>query len=252
MDRYTVADGIVIRRKALPSGDVVVTLLSEDGKWRAIGRKGRTLGGNVGRLSLFHDVRVQYYRKNPDDLALLTQVSLNGALPNLSRPEVYPYAHLLAELTDVMTVDVHLGSQAYTYLTSGLRGLDRHPDPARIALAYAWKMLGLAGMAPITNACATCGAPPPLTYFDVAGGGSSCDACARGTHVGPTVTSELHRFNAAGLRTVIASQPHDVALHWHLLARYLAFHVGDLRSLGPLANGTVASSLPLLADSGGA
>ena len=135
MRRTSVTEGIVIRRLALPSGDVVATLLSEHGKWRGVARKGKIPGGNLGRLSLFHDVTVQFYRRREDDLALLTQVRLNGALPNLSRPDVYPYAHVLAELTDALTVDVHLGEKVHAYLASGLRGLNRHDDPD---LAIAW------------------------------------------------------------------------------------------------------------------
>ena len=56
MRRYTVTEGIVLRRKPLPSGDLVVTLLSHEGKWRGVARKGRLPGGNLGKLSLFHDV----------------------------------------------------------------------------------------------------------------------------------------------------------------------------------------------------
>src|SRR5690606_24786935 len=74
--RYTVTDGIVIRRLPMPSGDLIVTLISEHGKWRAVARKGRLPGGNLGKLSLFHDVTVQYYRRKEEDLALLTQVQL--------------------------------------------------------------------------------------------------------------------------------------------------------------------------------
>ncbi|HLU83700.1 MAG TPA: recombination protein O N-terminal domain-containing protein, partial [Trueperaceae bacterium] len=106
MRRYAVTDGIVIRRLPMPSGDLIVTLISEHGKWRAVARKGRLPGGNIGKLSLFHDVTVQYYRRKEEDLALLTQVQLNGALPRLTQPSVYPYANLLAELVDSLTVDV--------------------------------------------------------------------------------------------------------------------------------------------------
>lgn len=252
MDRYTIADGIVLRRKALPSGDVVVTLLSEHDKWRAIGRKGRMLGGNLGRLSLFHDVRVQYYRKRDEDLALLTQVRLNGALPNLSRPDVYPYANLLAELTDQLTTDVHLGGQAYGYLASGLRGLDQHPKPDLVALSYAWKMLALAGMAPATLACASCGSSVGLSYFDIEAGSLGCATCGRGLPLTPLVAAELHRFNAAGIRSMLDDPPADLTVHWRLLARYLAYHVGELRSLRPLGDGGVLGQQPPRASSGGA
>ncbi len=231
MQRTSVTEGIVIRRKVLPSGDVVITLMSEHGKWRAVARKGRLPGGNLGRLSLFHDVTVQYYRKHEDDLALLTQVRLNGALPNLSRPEIYPYAHVLAELTDALTVDVHLGEQVYTYLASGLRGLNRHPDPNLVALAYAWKLLGLAGLAPSTDACLHCRTEAPLVALDVAGGGLTCGSCARGIRLGADGAAELHRLVAGSLHTLLRAPPVDRELHWRVLERYVAYHVRELQAL---------------------
>lgn len=229
-----------MRRKALPSGDVVVTLMSEHGKWRAVARKGRLPGGNLGRLSLFHDVTVQYYRKHDDDLALITQVRLNGALPNLSRPEVYPYAHVLAELTDALTVDVHLGEQVYAYLASGLRGLNRHPDPDLVALAYAWKLLVLAGLAPSTGTCRACGAAPPLAALDVAGGGLTCAACATGMPLGVDAAAELRRLVAGNLHGLLRMPPVDRALHWRVLQRYLAYHVRELHAFAaPLEHAAV-------------
>ncbi|MBA2665581.1 MAG: recombination protein O N-terminal domain-containing protein, partial [Trueperaceae bacterium] len=158
MGRYHVVDGIILRRSPLPSGDVVVTLLSEHGKWRAVARKGKLPGGNLARLSLFHDVRVQAYRRREDDLAVLTQVTLNGALAGLTRPEVYPYAHVLADLADALSVDVHVGEDLVRVVTSGLRGVARHHDPDAVALVYAWHLVRLAGLAPRAGPCDRCGA----------------------------------------------------------------------------------------------
>ena len=221
----------MIRRLALPSGDVVATLLSEHGKWRGVARKGKLPGGNLGRLSLFHDVTVQFYRRREDDLALLTQVRLNGALPNLSRPDVYPYAHVLAELTDALTVDVHLGEKVHAYLASGLRGLNRHADPDLVALVYAWKLLGLAGLAPATDACLRCATPGPLARFDIAGGGLTCARCGQGVPIGEQASADLRRLAAAPVNDGLRRPPDDRALQWRLLARYAAYHVRELRSL---------------------
>jgi len=229
--RTSVTEGIVIRRLALPSGDVVATLLSEHGKWRGVARKGKLPGGNLGRLSLFHDVTVQFYRRHDDDLALLTQVRLNGALPNLSRPEVYPYAHVLAELADALTVDVHLGEKVYAYLASGLRGLNRHADPELVTLAYAWKLLGLAGLAPATDRCLHCGSEGPLCRFDVAGGGLVCERCGGGAPLGASAASELQRLVAGNLSHTLKRPPAERPLHWRLLAQYVAYHVRELHSL---------------------
>lgn len=234
MRRYTVSDGIVIRRKPLPSGDVVVTLMSEDGKWRAVARKGRLPGGNLGKLSLFHDVTVQYYRRNDEDLALLTQVQLNGALPRLSSPDVYPYANLLAELVDALTVDVHLGERLYEHLASGLRGLNRHDDPEHVGLLYAWRLLGLAGLAPQLERCAGCGRRDGLVALDVAGGGLGCSECAAGLPLDREAVEELRHLVASPARTALTCPPRQRALQWRLLSRYVAYHAKELNSLAPL------------------
>lgn len=234
MRRYTVTDGIVIRRLPLPSGDLIVTLISEHGKWRAIARKGRLPGGNLGKLSLFHDVTVQYYRRKEEDLALLTQVQLNGALPGLSEPSVYPYANLLAELVDSLTVDVHLGESLHELLASGLRGLNQHHLPEHVGLLYAWRLLVVAGLAPLLDRCQTCGTEEHLAYFDAAGGGLSCERCAAGIFVGTEVVEELRLLIARSPREAIAIPPHELSLHVRLLARYVSYHVTELNSLNAL------------------
>ncbi len=240
MRHTSVTDGIVIRRKVLPSGDVVATILGEHGKLRAILRKGRLPGGNHGRLSLFHDVTVQYHRKRDDDLALLTQVQLNGALPGLTDPTTYPYAHVLAELVDALTVDVHLGERVYAYFASGLRGLSHHHDPDHVALLYAWRLLGVAGLAPRTTACVACGGDGPLVALDVAAGGLTCERCRHGVALSHQAVCEVQALVEAPLRSALRVAPQGRALHWRLLARYVAYHVTDLRSFHGLIDHAVA------------
>jgi DNA repair protein RecO (recombination protein O) len=234
VNRYRVAQGIVLRRQALPSGDVVVTLLTESGKWRAVARKGKLVGGNLGRLSLFHEVTVQYYRRSEDDLALLTQVQLSGALSRLSAPSVYPYAHVLAELVDKLTVDVHLGEQVYSYLASGLRGLAQHPDPEAVTLAYAWKLLAQAGLAPRMQRCVHCDRADSLERFDAAAGGVSCSSCAVGIKLSPDAIGELERLTLGTIRRALEQPLAEREVHWRLLTRYVLYHVAELQSLARL------------------
>ncbi|MEX2536459.1 MAG: DNA repair protein RecO [Trueperaceae bacterium] len=229
--RHQLGHGIVIRRKPLPSGDVVVTLLAEQGKWRGIARKGKLPGGNMGRLSLFHDVTVQYYRKREDDLALLTQVRLNGALPRLTDPGVYPYAHILAELADALTVDVDIGEPLYQYLASGLRGLDQHPDPDRVALLYAWRLLQQAGLAPRSRPCGSCGKDEPPEALDVAVGALQCGSCGGTVRLGRETATELQALLGEGMREALELLLCDREAHWLALSRYLSYHVRELRSL---------------------
>lgn len=209
----------------------MVTLLAEQGKWRGVARKGKLPGGNMGRLSLFHDVTVQYYRKREDDLALLTQVRLNGALSNLADPRIYPYAHILAELADALTVDVHIGEPLYHYLASGLRGLNRHADPERVALLYAWRLLQQAGLAPRGRPCGGCGRDTVLEGLDVATGALHCGDCGSGLRLGAETASELAALVEGDMHEALELELRDRQTHWLALSRYLSYHVSELRSL---------------------
>jgi DNA repair protein RecO (recombination protein O) len=233
--RYHVSDGLVLRRTPLPSGDVVVTLLSPHGKWRAIARKGKLQGGNLARLSLFHDVTVQAYRRREDDLAILTQVTLNGALQGLTRPEVYPYAHLLADLADALTVDVDLGEGLLRVLSSGLRGIVMHDDPDAVAIAYAWHLVALAGLAPRPGPCDRCGAP--ATTLATSAGALRCHAHADGErdlYLGEEAAADLTRLLRSGLREAILAPPHDRPRAWRALLAHTREYVGEVRALRAL------------------
>ena len=226
-----------MRRTELPSGDVVVTLLGEQGKWRAVARKGKLVGGNLGKLSLFHDVTVQHYtRPGQEELALITQVQLNGALPGLSDPAVYPYAHVLAEITDKLAVDVHLNSGFYHYFAGALRGVAQHPDPETVALVMSWRLLAQGGLTPRLTRCARCGSDlssdsDAAGFFDVAAGGLSCAACGSGFRLEPSVQDELLALHRLSVAAALELPFRERRAHWALLSRYLGFHIGEVQSL---------------------
>jgi DNA repair protein RecO (recombination protein O) len=233
--RYHVSAGVIIRRRPLPSGDVIITLLGSEGKWSAVARAGKNSPGLAATLSLFDDVTVQSWRRNSDDLALITQVQLNGALPRLSEPGLYPFAHVLAELTDSLTVDVQIGEPLYEYLTSGLRGLCQHDDPERIALLYSWKMLQVAGLSPRTRQCASCGSTQPPRYLAVAAGALQRGSCPAGHLLDLQVAADLKALLDDPVRKSLELQLQPRQQHWLLLERYLGWHVTPLRSLERLA-----------------
>jgi DNA repair protein RecO (recombination protein O) len=229
-ERYQTTDGIVIRRHEMTNGDVIVTLPSNHGKWRAKAKKGKKLGGNLGKLSLFHDVTTQYYKKADEDIVLLTQVQLNGALPHLSEPGIYPYAHILAELVDSLSVDHQHDEQLYSYFASGLRGLNQHEDAEGIAIIYAWKLLQQAGFYPRVKRC-VCGKSTMSQKFDIAAGGMSCQDCNVGITLTQDVIDDLHQILPSSLKQATQHVLHEKPLHWTLLHRYISYHIQELQSL---------------------
>jgi len=229
--RYRLREGIIIRRQSMTSGDVIVTLMSPDGKWRGIARKGKIVGGNIGRLSLFHDVNLQYYHKENEDLYLITQVT------------IYPFGHFLCELCDRLTVDVHLGEKIYDYLSSGLRGITQHPEPNKVGIIFAWKLLAQAGLAPRLSRCVGCGksysenATSESFALDVAAGGLHCAACTRaeGTTNCIRMTNDLIEqlitIHTQTVRQALDIEIEDIAKHWQILKHYTNYHVTELQSV---------------------
>ena len=240
--RYVTTDGIVLRRRPRPNGDALVTLLSPAGKWRALARTGKSGSGNAGRLSLFNDVSVQYYRRTEGDLPVITQVTLNGMLPRLSEPDLYPLAHFLAELCDALTVDVDYGEPLYDYLTSGLRGLCLHEDPEKVAIAYAWGMLRVAGLAPDPGGCGSCSGTAPISNLDIPAGLFTCGDCARGRRLDAVTLVELTALVSGRLRSSLTLPLAHRQEHWQLLNRYLDHHVTRLRSSEDFGSGALAGN----------
>lgn len=239
--RYTTTSGIVLRRRSQPSGDALVTLLSPSGKWTALARAGKTSAGVAGRLSLWADVNVQHYRRREDDLPLITQVTLNGMLPRLSEPELYPLAHYLAELCDALTVDVHYGEPLYEYLTSALRGLCQSPDPEKVTLVYSWGMLRSAGLAPAMSRCGVCSRAAEPAVLDFRSGHALCPDCSPVRSQGQASLAELAQLTGTSLRQAMELPLSDRTEHWRLLNSYLDHHVTRLRSSQSVKPGKVAA-----------
>lgn len=247
MRRLRNVSGIVLRRTVTPAGDIVVQLLTPGGKLGAIARGGMRSPAQQSRLNLFHDVAAQLYARERDDLATIRQVTLQGALPGLAQPGRYPYAHFLAELTDVLNPEGQSGERAravHDLLAGGLRGVSRHDDPEWVAFAVAMKLLALAGFTQPPR-CGRCGAEDPR-YPDLARGQMLCARCAL---PGAKALSE------AAARFLLGAQRHTVRelmeapLHgddrkraWEYLRAYLVAQVGRVRSAAAVGASEVRST----------
>ncbi|MCX7782655.1 MAG: recombination protein O N-terminal domain-containing protein [Meiothermus sp.] len=147
VERYRLSEGLVVGRKPLPAGDVILSFVGPEGAAQAIARKALRPTGRSGRLSLFHHLKYQVYQKPGSDLPTLTQVELVGRLEGLEAPGRFPYASYLAELA-FRIASPEVAGKIWPLLTSGLKGIAKHPSP-RIALLWAgWRVLKAAGLAP--------------------------------------------------------------------------------------------------------
>lgn len=222
--------GIVIRRRVTPAGDIIVTLLTPQGKLKAVARGG-VKGPLSSSLNLFHNVGVQVYQAPGNDLASVKQAVLEGALPKLAEPERYAFAHLMAEFADALFQEGEFSEQAFDLFAGALRGISHQTDPEWVALVMSYKLLGLAGIIPQTARCARCGAPDPQ-HPDPLGGQLLCRGCA----ALPVYPPELLDFlRGVVRRTVRASMDAPIPTEqrpqlWKALERFVTVQVGNVHS----------------------
>ncbi len=137
---------MVVGRRSLPSGDVLLKLLTPEGPVEAMAKSAQRPGGRSGRLGLFFRLRFQVYRRPGAELATLTQVVLEEVLAP-SEPLRFASAGFLAELA-WQSLSPEVAARGYPVFVSGLRGIAQAGDP-RLPLVWAgFRLLALAGYAP--------------------------------------------------------------------------------------------------------
>jgi DNA repair protein RecO (recombination protein O) len=225
-----------VRRYKTPSGDVILSILTPEGKIKGICKAGAR-NQHASRLNLFQHLTMQTYERPNSDLLTLSEMVLEGALPGLSDPRVYPFAHFLAELADKLYQDDDFVGQAgFELFSGGLRGLVRHEDPDRVTLVIAWKLLALHGLFPRVHACLDTNAFEDLTHFDATRGGVTSARIGRGVRIGEAAVEELNLVARGTVREVLEAPletPTREGL-WMALEAYLTVQVGALKSLGAL------------------
>ena len=228
--RHANRSGIVLRRFVTTAGDVILTLLTPQGKLKAIARGGAR-GVQKSKLNLFQHLAVQLYTTPKSDLPTVQQVALEGALPRLADPGRYGYAHLLAELADALFQEGERAEQAFDLFAGALRGVSHHADPEWVAYVMGFKLLALSGFVPRATDCARCGAADPQ-HPDPLSGHLVCHNCAELPALPGNVVAFFREAPHTTVRTLmdlpLAEDERPAA--WRTLERFVALHVGDLRS----------------------
>lgn len=146
VERYRLEEGIVVGRKALPQGDLLLRFLTPKGSLEAVAKKGLRPTGRSGRLSLFHHVRFQVYAKG-EGLPTLTQAELVGRLHGLEEPRRFLLASFLAELA-YRLASPEAAPRLYPVFVSGLRGIAKHQEPLLPLVWAGWRVVKAGGLAP--------------------------------------------------------------------------------------------------------
>ena len=101
-----------------------------------------------------------------------------------------------------------------------------------MGLAFALKLLALAGWAPRLDACASCGSEAPLIGYDVVAGGATCAACG-GFAVSPETLAATHELLARPLGAAATPTPNATGGVLRIVRESVAAHTaGGLRTLG--------------------
>lgn len=223
-ERYRNISGIILRRSTTPGGDMIVSLLTPRGKFKGVSRKAAPSPSTL-KLNLFQHVTVQMYNRQQDDLGLLTQVKLEGALSQLVKPEVYPLASFLCELVDHLVEGEMDIPQTYDLLAGALRGLNSHEDPEWVALIMAFKLLGSLGLAHRTE-------DPEGVFFDAERGViTSKNAGLRLSQEGAAFLNRVHHKS---VRDLMAHRVQDRKELWLALEKFIVTHAGVLKSFDVL------------------
>jgi DNA repair protein RecO (recombination protein O) len=147
MERYRTQEGLLVGRKPLPGGDIILFFVTPEGAFQTVARKAQRPSGRSGRLSLFHHLNFQTYHKPGNDLPTLTQVELVGRLEGLEEAARFPYASFLAELA-YRLASPEVAARVWPILISGLKGISKHPEPQLVMVWAGWRTVRAAGLAP--------------------------------------------------------------------------------------------------------
>lgn len=228
--RHANRSGIVLRRFVTPAGDVILTLLTRQGKLKCIARSGAK-SVMRSKLNLFQHLALGLYATPRSDLPTVQQVALEGALPRLAEPGRYGYAHLLAELADTLYQEGEHAEAAFDLFAASLRGVSHHADPEWVALVMSYKLVVLAGFVPRAHSCARCGADDPR-HPDTLSGHLLCGGCAELPALPRDAVAFLREAPRVTVRALMDAPPGPGARHalWRALERFVALHVGDVRS----------------------
>ncbi|AEB11748.1 DNA repair protein RecO [Marinithermus hydrothermalis] len=232
MERYRLHEGIIVGRRVLPGGDVMLRFVTLEGSLEAVARKALRPTGRSGRLMLFHHVRFQAYHKPGSDLPTLTQAELVGRLEGLTAPSRFAAASYLGELAYHLAAP-EVAARLWPLLTSALRGVGAHPRPIVPLVWGGWRMLRAAGLGPAL--ASRCGHAP--THLEP-GGTLACGACAgaEAVFLGGEGAQALARvLTQPGTAAIPALEAGPVDRLLRALRMHVEQHVGPLRSEGLLS-----------------
>ncbi|MFC6618330.1 DNA repair protein RecO [Deinococcus radiophilus] len=230
--RSVTRSGIVLRRWKTPRGDLIVSLLTPQGKLKAIARGGLR-GKHASPLNLFHHVELQVYSRPGDDLAVIQQASLEGRCRAWHCRNATPTRTCWPNWPSCCFKKAKPTSTARRLLTCS-RGPARCGRTCRPRVGHAGHQLQIAGpgrISPRTRVCVRCGAPDPQ-HPDPFGGELLCGRCSHQRALSPSTLDFLRNVVRRSVRQNMDSPvpPGERRALWQGLERFVGVQVGKVRS----------------------
>jgi DNA repair protein RecO (recombination protein O) len=232
-------EGIVLRTHKLGEADRIVSILTRGhGKVRAVAKGVRKTSSRFGaRLEPPTHLSLLFYEGRELDVVTQAETidhfrAIRDDLDRLTR------AVALLEASDQLTLEREPNADLHRMLLGALRTLATHDSPL-VVPAFFLKALALEGFRPEVDACVECGTPDALVAFDVADGGTRCQAHRRGQALSLEAL-ELARDVLGGRLAAALEHPASPVTREveHLATRCLEHHLERrLRSMAVLDRG---------------
>lgn len=220
---YVVTRGIVLRETETRESDKILTILTPDhGKISVIARgaKRKSCRFTAAAQPLvwsewtFYRRGAWYYANEGTTLEMF-----QGLRRNVSRLSLGFY---FAELTEAVTLEEVSAPELITHLLNGLYALDfLHKPEALVKAAFEFRLLCLAGYAPLADACAVCGKENmEFPLLDVVQGVLRCRECGKS---GTGLSMPLCPDSLAALRHTLYGDPkrlYSFSLHPDAMKRF--------------------------------
>ncbi|HSH44876.1 MAG TPA: DNA repair protein RecO [Longimicrobiales bacterium] len=190
-----------------------------------------------GILEPFTDGIASFSLRENRDLHTLSGFELVRSRQALGRDLVrFGGASLLAEIV-LRTASQQAAPEIFHHVRHAFEALRDAPSDTveSVALAQVWSLIAVLGFAPALDRCVGCGEPTGEgdLFFDYSAGGLHCGECGAMAGTG-RVIPEAARVDLARFCHGLDGGVGRTGAHWQLLARFLAYHLVDARSLRSL------------------
>jgi DNA repair protein RecO (recombination protein O) len=170
--------GIVLRSYPFGEADRVVVLLSPDhGKLRTVAKGVRKTKSRFGgRLEPFSHVELVLYEGR--NLDTITAAEVVSSYPKLrANLESVTAASTMVEAVDAVAQEKEPSRALFGLLSDGLAALEAAPRGTDLVSAFLLQLVGVIGLAPALEHCASCGRTDDLERFSFSAGGVVCSQC---------------------------------------------------------------------------